>query len=147
MKRTDAKDPDFLSLVQELDADLALKDGDDHVFYAKLNVVDDIRQAIVAYDGNQPIACGALRDYEKGVVEVKRMYTVPEQRGKGIAFKVLEELESWAHELGYDRLILETGKRQPAAIALYLKAGYVITANYGKYVGIDNSVCFSKNVS
>lgn len=146
VKRTDANNADFLSLVRELDADLAEKDGEDHAFYSKLNVVDDIKEAVVAYDGDIPIASGAIRFYEDGVVEVKRMYTVPAKRGQGIAFQILKELEEWAGELGYERTILETGKRQPAAIALYLKAGYVITENYGKYKGIDNSVCFSKQL-
>jgi putative acetyltransferase len=147
IKRTDARDSDFLSLVKELDADLAEKDGEDHEFYSRLNVVDDIKEAVVAYEENVPIACGAIRFYEHGAVEVKRMYTVPEQRGKGIAMEILRELEAWAKELGYERTVLETGKRQPAAIALYLKTGYVITENYGKYVGIDNSVCFSKQLT
>ena len=147
LKRTDSKDADFISLVRELDADLARRDGDDHALYAKLNTVEDIREAIVAYDDVKPVGCGAIRFHHEGAVEVKRMYTHPGQRGKGIAATVLRELEKWAKELGYKECILETGKRQPEAIALYLRAGYRVTPNYGKYVGIENSVCFAKKIA
>jgi GNAT superfamily N-acetyltransferase len=77
-------------------------------------------------------------------MEVKRMFTLPAARGRGVATRVLNELQNWAAELGYEKCILETGKRQPEAIALYLKNGFVIIPNYGKYVGIENSVCFEK---
>ena len=74
------------------------------------------------------------------------MYTLPGYRGKGIATRVLNELESWAAELTYQKCILETGKRQPDAIWLYQKNGYKITPNYGKYVAMENSVCFEKEI-
>lgn len=74
------------------------------------------------------------------------MFTPPEHRGKGIAVKVLAELEKWAAELGYKKCILETGKAQPEAIALYTKCGYEIIPNYGQYAGVENSVCFEKSV-
>jgi putative acetyltransferase len=57
---------------------------------------------------------------------------------------VLSELESWAAELGYPKCVLETGKRQPEAIALYEKQGYQRIPNYGQYIGVENSVCFEK---
>ena len=60
---------------------------------------------------------------------------------------ILTELEAWAAELSYSKCILETGKRQPEAIALYLKQGYVNIPNYGQYAGVDNSVCFEKIIS
>lgn len=74
------------------------------------------------------------------------MYVTPEGRGKGVATKILAELESWAAELGYRYCILETGKRQPEAIALYKKMGYRIIKNYGPYAGVENSVCFEKRI-
>jgi GNAT superfamily N-acetyltransferase len=77
-------------------------------------------------------------------MEVKRMFTRPEWRGRGLAVKVLNELEVWAAEMGYTRCVLETGTRQPYAIALYRKAGYVQIPNYGQYEGVENSVCFEK---
>lgn len=74
------------------------------------------------------------------------MYTTPEGRGKGIATLVLTALETWANELHYNTCVLETGKRQPEATALYEKAGYTRIPNYGPYAGIENSLCFEKKL-
>ena len=74
------------------------------------------------------------------------MYTLPASRGKGIATKILAELENWASELAYQKCILETGKRQPDAIQLYQKNGYKIIPSYGKYLVMENSVCFEKAI-
>ncbi len=71
---------------------------------------------------------------------------MPGSRGKGIASKILAELEIWATELFYEKCILETGKKQPEAIALYKKNGYNIIPNYGQYAGVENSLCFEKEI-
>ena len=144
--RTNSANPDFIDLVKQLDAFLAEIDGEEHVFYAQLNKTDLLKQVVVAYDRDRPVGCGAIREFEKNAMEVKRMYTVPGYRGKGIATRVLDELEKWSNELGFLKCILETGLRQPEAIALYKKAGYVNIPNYGKYQGVVNSVCFEKNL-
>jgi putative acetyltransferase len=75
------------------------------------------------------------------------MYTEPAKRGKGIAARVLSELEKWAAELSYQKCILETGIRQPEAISLYTKSGYKRIPNYGKYLNVENSVCFEKELA
>lgn len=142
--RTDSGNPDFIALIQLLDEDLARRDGNDTPFYSQYNKIDKIRHAIVAYEEGLPMASGAIKEYGPGVMEVKRMYTVPVIRGKGYASKVLAELERWAAELGYKKLILETGKRNPEALALYHAKGYQVTPNYDPYIGIENSVCFEK---
>lgn len=144
--RTDSANADFRKLVAELDAFLAIIDGDEYVFYNSLNTIDHIKYAIVAYDKDKPVACGAIREYEPGSMEIKRMYTLPELRGQGIASMVLAELEKWSIESGYKKCILETGWRQPDAISLYKKSGYSIIPNYGKYAGMENSVCFEKKL-
>lgn len=144
LRRTDSDDPDFKALVRLLDADLAERDGADHGFYAQFNKIDKIRHAVVCYENDQPIGCGAIKAFSEEAMEVKRMYVSPDGRKKGIATRVLTELETWANELGYVRCVLETGKRQPEAIALYEKNGYQRTENYGQYVGVQNSVCFAK---
>jgi GNAT superfamily N-acetyltransferase len=147
LRRTDSADPDFSALVAELDAELAIRDGDDHVFYAQFNRVSAIRHVVVAYtDGGVPVACGAIKPFEAHAMEVKRMFTAAECRGKGVASRVLRELEAWARELGADRCVLETGLKQPEAIALYTKNGYERIANYGQYAGVENSVCFAKDL-
>lgn len=144
--RTDSSDTDFLELVRHLDRDLAIRDGDDHAFYAQYNKVTMIKHCIVAYENDKPAGCGAIKEFDAESMEVKRMYTPPELRGKGIAVQVLNELEKWAAELGYKKCVLETGKAQPEAIALYTKCGYTIIPNYGQYAGIENSVCFEKPI-
>ncbi len=142
--RTTSSYPDFAALVQQLDADLAERDGQDHAFYAQFNKIDLIQHAVVAYENDLPVGCGAMKMYEPGAMEVKRMYSLPAHRGKGLASAILAELEKWAQELGNTRCILETGKRQPEAIALYLKQGYRQIENYGQYAEVENSVCFEK---
>jgi GNAT superfamily N-acetyltransferase len=146
LMRTNSDNKDFIELVKLLDAELAILDGDEHAFYAQLNKTDKIKQVIVAYENDKPISCGAIREYSPAIMEVKRMYTIPESRGKGIATKVLNELEKWASELAYQKCILETGKRQPDAIWLYQKNGYKTIPNYGKYGAMENSVCFEKEI-
>lgn len=144
--RTDSSNPDFINLVKLLDENLKISDGDDHAFYDQFNKIDMIKNAIVCYWESQPVACGAFKPHNKEQVEVKRMFSIDSQRGKGLASKVLAELEQWAKELGYRKSVLETGKKQVAALNLYPKNGYKIIPNYGQYVGIKNSVCFGKNL-
>ncbi|MBB6237321.1 GNAT superfamily N-acetyltransferase [Pedobacter sp. AK013] len=142
--RTDSEHTDFRTLVALLDQDLAIRDGDDHSFYAQFNKIDNIRQAIVAYHNGNPVGCGAIKPFSATEAEVKRMFVHPDNRKQGIAAKVLNALESWAAELGFTACVLETGKKQPEAFALYKKVGYNIIPNYGQYIGVDNSVCMSK---
>lgn len=144
---TDSKSKDFVSLVKCLDKELAFRDGDDHEFYHQFNSINDIKYAIVAYNNSTPIACGAIKEFDSRSMEVKRMYSLPEYRGKGLASKILKSLEDWARELGYQYCVLETGKKQPEAISLYRKSGYQVTDNYGQYQGIVNSVCFKKKLA
>ena len=144
--RTDSENPHFLQLVKHLDADLAERDGEDHSFFAQFNKIDKIKFVVLAYETGKPLGCGAIKEYEPSTMEIKRMFVSPESRGKGIATKILSELESWAAELQFVKCILETGRRQPEAIRLYRKNGYALIPNYGQYAEVDNSVCFEKRV-
>jgi len=144
--RTDSTSQDFINLVHLLDKELAQRDGDDHPFYAQYNKIDNIKYAVVAYVDNVPVGCGAIKEYSDDTMEVKRMFVSNEQRSRGIGGIILKELESWAVELNFSHLILETGKKQPEAIRLYQKNNYSIISNYGQYVGVNNSVCMSKSI-
>ena len=145
--RTVSDNADFQNLVALLDEDLKTRDGDEHVFYAPFNKIENIRNAIVCYIDTKPIGCGAIKEYDPGKAEIKRMFVLPGYRGHGIALNILKELELWALELNYSECILETGKNQPEAIHLYQeKAGYSIIPNYGQYQHIENSVCMIKTV-
>jgi len=137
---------DFKSLVNLLDEELRIIDGDDHAFYGQLNKTDDV-DCVVAYINGKPAGCGAIRKLSNEAMEIKRMYTLKDQRGKGIATAIVAELEKWSRELGYTSCVLETGKRQPWAISLYKGLGFEETSNYGKYAGVLNSVCFKKDLS
>ena len=144
--RTNSDHPDFIQLVKYLDAYLAERDGTDHTFYAAFNKIAKIKHVVMAYENDQPVGCGAMKEYTPETMEIKRMYTSAASRGKGIATSVLTGLEKWAAELSYEKCVLETGKRQPEAIALYKKNGYHLILNYGQYAGIENSVCFEKEL-
>lgn len=146
IKRTNSDDLDFQNLIVELDKDLAVSDGDEHSFYDQFNKLTDIKQVVVVYENEIAVGCGALKEYNKQVVEVKRMFVLVEKREKGIATLILKELEVWAKESGYQKCILETGIKQPEAMALYKKNNFIVTDNYGQYTGVENSVCFEKKI-
>ncbi|HEX4717326.1 MAG TPA: GNAT family N-acetyltransferase [Thermoleophilaceae bacterium] len=85
---------------------------------------------LVIYDGKQAVACGGIRPLADGSAEVKRMYVVPEARGRGLGARLLERLEDEARRLGYRRLRLDTGEQLTAAQALYRGTGYREIADY-----------------
>ncbi|MCF6131764.1 GNAT family N-acetyltransferase [Flavobacterium wongokense] len=146
IKRTTSDNEDFGRLVAPLDAYLAFLDGDDHEFYAQFNKTNLLKNALICYADDKAVGIGAYKEYDTQTVEMKRMYTIPEYRGKGIAKAILNELEAWAKEEGYTTAILETGHKQVDAIGLYQKLGYQITGNFGQYIGIENSVCMRKDL-
>ena len=148
IKRTTSEDSNFQKLVRLLDIDLQIRDGDLHQYYAVLNKTDGMKTVVVAYEADQPVGCGAIRAFNNGndAVEVKRMFVLPEKRQQGIAATVLSALEQWAKELNFNKCVLETGKNQPEALAFYKKNGYLVIPNFGKYIGVENSVCFEKNI-
>jgi len=146
IQRSDSDHPDFRKLVQQLDADLKIRDGEDAPFFAQFNKIDAIKYVAVAYDNHQAVGCGAIKEYSDGVMEVKRMFVLPEKRGQGIASAVLKELEKWSKELHFNKCILETGTKQPEAIALYKKNNYRQIPNYAQYENVATSVCFEKEL-
>lgn len=144
--KTDSENPDFQALVQLLDQDLRIRDGEDHAFYAQYNKVAGIGHVVVYYADGQAVGCGAFKEYAPQVAEIKRMFVLPTQRGRGIAQQVLATLERWAQAEGYASCILETGEKQPEAIRLYEKSGYTRIPNYGQYADVPQSWCFEKHL-
>lgn len=142
--RTDSNNKDFQVLVALLDQDLRIRDGADHTFYAQYNKLNHIHHVVLAYQEGKPAGCGAIKAYNDNIMEVKRMFVHPAYRRQGIARLILQELEKWASKLDFTTCILETGKRQPEAIALYKSWGYSIIPNYGQYENVENSVCMQK---
>lgn len=144
--RTNSDNSDFQALVKELDIDLAIRDGEEHCFFAQFNKIDAIKHVVVAYQGNDAVGCGAVKAYADKVMEVKRMFVPMAMRSKGVASRVLQELENWSRELGFEKCILETGKKQPEAIGLYKKNNYIQIPNFGQYADVESSVCFEKAI-
>ncbi len=143
--RTTSSNPDFQKLTALFDEYLIDIDGDEKDFFAQFNQIY-LDHVIICYENETPVGCGAFKVYEPQVVEIKRMFTHPEHRKKGIADKILNGLESWAKELNYTTSILETSFKLENAINLYKKYGYVITENYGQYIGVESSLCMKKPI-
>ena len=144
--RTNSENKNFQNLVLELDKDLAKKNGDTNDFFAHYNKTDLIKNVVVALNDYLPVGCGAMKEFDNSTMEIKRMYVTIEMRGKGVAVAVLNDLESWAKELGYKKCVLETGDKMLEAIGLYKKSGYKIIKNYGQYENIESSICFEKEL-
>lgn len=93
LSRTDSSNPDFVALVKLLDAYLAEKDGREHDFYNQFNTIVMLNNVVVCSENGVPVACDAIKEFDADTMEVKRMFTKPEARGKGFASRVLTELE------------------------------------------------------
>lgn len=104
---------------------------------------------VLALRAGRAVGCGALREAPElggDVGELKRMYTAPAERGRGVGRRVLAELERVAAGLGMTRLVLETGSRQPEALGLYTAAGYAPIDRYGEYAAEPSSICLGKTL-
>ena len=144
--RTNAKNQDFINLIEKLDAYLKITDGNEHAFYNQFNNTDTLKRIVLLYVDDVPAGCGAIKEFDSLSMEVKRMFVCSDKRGLGLAQKIMKELETSARELGYKKCILETGKRQLEALNFYLKNTYKVIPNYGQYIGMENSVCFEKYI-
>lgn len=144
--RTNSEHQHFKDLVVLLDAYLKEIDGEEHAFYKQYNTIDTLNNTVVAYLNNNPIGCGAFKEFNKNSVEIKRMFTLPEARSQGVASKILIALENWANEKGYTSCVLETGLRQVEAVNFYKKNNYKIIPNYGQYKNMTNSICLKKTM-
>lgn len=149
IRREDLTSATAQALIAELNVELRSRYPEDGVSYFRLDP-DEVRPGrgafLVAYIDNAPVGCGAVRSIEEGAAEIKRMYVAPGFRQRGVARRVLEALEQEARNLGVTRLLLETGSRQPEAIALYEKAGYVVRGPFGEYDASPLNVFFEKHL-
>ncbi|MDP2891177.1 MAG: GNAT family N-acetyltransferase, partial [Bacteroidota bacterium] len=97
---TTSENNDFRKMVNFLDEDLNQRNGDIQRQYDQYNKIDKIKHAIVIYVGEKPVGCGCFKRYDDETVEMKRMFVLPEMRGKHLAAQLLQELETWALEEG-----------------------------------------------
>lgn len=145
--RANSNNADFQKLVIELDKYLANVNGDENDFFVQFNQLDLIKHVVLIYDHDKAVGCSAMKEYETGVMEIKRMFVPLEHRRKGIAKTMLNELQSWAKELGYKKCILETANSMKDAVDLYSNYGFIQIPNYGQYANVETSVCFEKVIN
>lgn len=145
-KRVDSSDVDFRELVKLLDKDLTERYGDQQAFFSQFNHLNDTYRAVVVLESETPVGCGAIKKYDENTFEVKRMFVKSTARNKGLGYKILSELEKWAHEMDVKFLILETGINQPEAIHLYKKYGFNDIPNYDQYIGVEESLCMQLKI-
>lgn len=146
---TNGEDVRFVDLCRELDEYLDNIVGKDkqqaeYDIYNKLSGINDV--IIVVNDGNYA-GCGSFKRYDDDTAEIKRVCVRESERRKGLAEKIMTELENEAAEKGYTSLILETGVLLKGAQSLYKKLGFHITENFGQYIGKNGSVCMKKDIS
>ena len=110
------------------------------------NISESIRDVLIAYDGNTAVGCAGLKPFSGSDAEVKRVWVEPEYRKHHIALKMMRLLEEKARENGFSRLILQTREIMTGAVRLYEKTGYCRIQNYPPYDGMEDAVCFAKDL-
>jgi transketolase len=149
IRREDFTSPVAQDLIAALNAELSQRysePGANHFRLEAAEVAEGQGAFLVAYAGSQPVGCGAVRRIDVRTAEIKRMYVAPAARSGGVATTVLAQLESEARRLGATRVVLETGIRNPDALALYHRAGYAEIPMFGEYLDSPLSVCMSKDL-
>ena len=146
--RTDGKNEDFIENCRLLDMDLDRRVGKQikREKYEKFNQLDEIRETIVVYDHGRAVGGGAIRRYDDETVELKRVFVHSEYQGQGIGSRLVSLLIEWAAELGYRRMILETGELLAESCAVYRKLGFTVIPNYGPYADMPESLCMAKTI-
>lgn len=147
-KRTNGKNTDFIENCKLLDIDLDRRVGREiqRDKYNKFNQLDEIQEAIVVYEGKKSIGGGAIRKYNTTDAELKRIFVHTEYQGLGVGTKLVSLLLEWAKEIGYNRVVLETGELLAESCAVYKKLGFEIIPNYGPYVNMPESLCMAKRL-
>lgn len=147
-RRTDGKNKDFIENCKLLDMDLDRRVGKKikRDKYREYNQLDEIQEAIVVYDNNKAIGGGSIRKYDEENIELKRVFVHTEYQGQGIGTELVSLLIEWAMELGYKRMILETGELLAESCAVYKKLGFRQIPNYGPYVNMPESLCMAKDL-
>jgi len=137
------------SLIATLNRELSAQypeEGANHFRLDPEQVAEGRGAFLVVFVDSQPLGCGAVRLIDGDTAELKRMFIALSARGKGLGRALLVALEDEARRLGAGRLVLETGPRQHAALAMYHSAGFREIPPFGEYVGAPLSLCFGKDL-
>ena len=147
VQRADILSATARSLIEALNAELLGRYPEEGACHFQLDaheVADGRGAFLIAQRSGQPVGCGAVRRIEANTGEVKRMYVVPLERGRGMGRAILNAIEAEARALRLSRLVLETGVRQTEAQALYQSAGFSRIEPFGEYVHSPLSICMAK---
>jgi len=149
IRREDLLSPISQQLILALNTELEDRYPEDGANFFRLDA-EEVSEGrggfFVANIGDKAVGCGAVRRLEPGLVEIKRMYVDPAVRGRRVGRRILDASEAESRQLGARRIVLETGPRQPEAIALYAHAGFSEIPLYGEYIGSLFSVCMAKDL-
>ena len=107
---------------------------------------DFIENCSVVYEENQVIGGGAIRRHDDETIELKRVFVHTEYQGRGIGSRLVSLLMEWAIELGYKKMVLETGELLAESCAVYKKLGFQVIPNYGPYEDMPESLCMAKDL-
>ena len=149
IERVDILSQTARELILALNAELSGRYPEQGACHFRLDaqeVADGRGAFLVAYRLQKPIGCGAVRRIEEQTGELKRMYVSLDERCRGVGRAILDALEGEARRLGLSKLVLETGIRNPEAIALYERAGFSRIPAFGEYIGSPISVCRAKEL-
>ena len=140
--------PAASELLNDLDLDLDERYGNSERVIADVEEFEPPTGAfLVVYVEGEPVACGGFRRLDADTAELKRMYVRPAGRGRGLARRLLAELEQRAATAGYRTMWLETGVPQHEALGLYSSAGYEPIDPFGQFAGAPDQRCFGKALS
>ncbi len=135
--------PDFAAMAAKLDATLRARQGESQAAFAPYNLAGDLSVALVAYQGERAVACGALKTVAGAEAEIKRVYVSPACRRAGLGRRIVEALQKRAAEMGFKTLVLETNPAFTDAVALYRSLGFQTIENFGPYRGM-RTLCLGK---
>ena len=147
LREVDADHEDLRGLIEKLDREIGEMYPAEGIFgldFSDPKVHEMV--FVIAYAGDRPVGCGGIRPLDGDSVELKRFFVDRGYRGQGIASRVLAYLEGAARDQGYRLVKLETGPKQPEAIALYEKYGYREIPLFGEYNDSRYSVCYEKAI-
>lgn len=149
IKRVIPKDSvDALKLIEELDRELLQRYPSSSIHTLDLDkITNESGLFFVGYISEVAVACCSLCEIGPNIGEIKRVFVKPQYRRKGISEYMMKYLEEQAVRSGFKFLRVETGVKQPEAIAMYQKLSYYDIEKYGEYINDPNSICMEKRLT